>query len=77
MNFMVPNYSVYYQAERMIVNYQHPTVLQAFFPSIFLSSMPKHGKEVVKQWGFKALGKESRIVFKLTLKFYAFCILGV
>ena len=46
MNFMVPHYPVNYPAECMIVNYQNLTVLQAFFPLVFPSFMPKQGKEV-------------------------------
>ena len=31
MYFMIANYSVYYPAECMLFNYEHPTALQAFF----------------------------------------------
>ena len=32
---MIANYSNYYPAECMLVNYQHPTALQAFFTFYF------------------------------------------
>ena len=71
---VVPNCSVYYPVECMLVNYQHPTTLQSFFPSIFLRSiMSKQGQDVQEQREYKASGKESRMRLSQALS----CMLSI